>query len=566
MCLNNSLLQCTQRRIWVPENASKRVIISPWRKVLRFGKRGKLSPRFIGSYPVTARVGPVAYQLELPPEFSRIHNVFHVSMLRHYESDPTHRKPEGAVTLDDSLSFEEKPVQVLAREVKELRNQRVPLVRVLWRNHTVEEAIWETEESMRAQYPYLFSADSPDLALLNPITQTNRERELETHSVQKRPREGVSDDDFLPKKNKGDGTSVSPSPLSTSSGTQNTTSAAAPGGLELPNPESLDHEAVELPDQEPLKKPSVQLQPDASNTFPKTASAPQDMVEEVEGQREPESSPTAEKEVEVQSELEALSSVKEKGAEAPSETDRATETQRESEEQREPEERRHATTRGLTSLQASHWTIQANLEKMKESLREPTIPQARPDMLALNALYSMEQSVTSPLPREENHSHLPLQSKVVIDLTLSGTSSSSDDDFSVSPAQSNDMAGLSPGEFSRLYPAPRLPAPSPPSPPRLPSGRIDWDSMTLHDFALYQRMCRAKLGRSLPIVEAEPSRESRTASPNLLKSANDGSSLRAAAPRPGTWEDYDIWETADSTACPSSKRRSRWKGPPPPSC
>ncbi|VFQ85580.1 unnamed protein product [Cuscuta campestris] len=158
------------------------------------------------------------------------------------------------------------------------------------------------------------------------------------------------------------------------------------------------------------------------------------------------------------------------------------------------------------------------------------------------------------------------RSKVVISLTPSGTSSSSDDDFSASPAQSNDMAGLSPGEFSRLYPKTCLPAPSPPSPPRLPSGRIDWDSMTLQNFALYQRMRRARLGRSLPIVEAEPSCESRTASPNLLKSPKDGSSLRAAAPRPGTWEDYDIWEATDSTACPSSKRRSPWKGPPPPSC
>ncbi|VFQ79466.1 unnamed protein product [Cuscuta campestris] len=157
-------------------------------------------------------------------------------------------------------------------------------------------------------------------------------------------------------------------------------------------------------------------------------------------------------------------------------------------------------------------------------------------------------------------------SKVFIDLTLSRTSSSSDDDFPASPAQFNDMAGLSPGEFSRLYPAPRLPAPSPPSPPRLPSGRIDWDSMTLQDFALYQRMRRAKLGHSFLIVEVEPSRESRTAPPNLLKPPNDGSSLGAPAPRLGTWEDYDIEEAADSTACPSSKRRSPWKGPPHPSC
>ncbi|VFQ73765.1 unnamed protein product [Cuscuta campestris] len=76
--------------------------------------------------------------------------------------DPTHRLPEGAVTLDENLTYEEKPVQILAREVKELRNKRVPLVKVLWRNHAVEEATWETEESMRVQYPHLFCDDGSD--------------------------------------------------------------------------------------------------------------------------------------------------------------------------------------------------------------------------------------------------------------------------------------------------------------------------------------------------------------------------------------------------------------------
>ncbi|VFQ64092.1 unnamed protein product [Cuscuta campestris] len=94
----------------------------------------------------------------LPPprevEFSidlKIHDVFHVSMLRRYRSDPSHVLPEGAVTLDESLTYEEEPVQILAREVKELRNKTVPLVKVLWQNHAVEEATWESEESMRAQ-------------------------------------------------------------------------------------------------------------------------------------------------------------------------------------------------------------------------------------------------------------------------------------------------------------------------------------------------------------------------------------------------------------------------------
>ncbi|VFQ65967.1 unnamed protein product [Cuscuta campestris] len=160
---------------------------------------------------------------------------------------------------------------------------------------------------------------------------------------QKRPREGVTDDDFLPKKRRGDGTSVSPSPLSTSSGTQNTTSAAAPGGLELPNPESLDNEADELPDQAPLKISAVQPQPDANNSLPQTASAPQELEEKVEGQEEPESSPATEKEIGIQKVPDAPSTAEkeaaeQKDAEVPPEMRRETETQQNQEEQQEPEE------------------------------------------------------------------------------------------------------------------------------------------------------------------------------------------------------------------------------------
>ena len=64
--------------------------VSPWKKVMRFGKNGKLSPRFIGPYEVIEKVGPVAYILALPPELEKIHNVFHVSMLRRYWSDSSH--------------------------------------------------------------------------------------------------------------------------------------------------------------------------------------------------------------------------------------------------------------------------------------------------------------------------------------------------------------------------------------------------------------------------------------------------------------------------------------------
>ncbi|KAA3487716.1 pol protein [Gossypium australe] len=130
--------------------------VSPWEKVLRFGRKGKLSPKFIGPYRVLKRVRPVAYQLELPSELSQIHDVFHVSMLRRYRSNPSHIVPVEEIEVRPNLSFEKKPVQIMDRDVKVFRRKSVPLVKVLWRNHGSEEAMWEPEEEIRQQYPDLF--------------------------------------------------------------------------------------------------------------------------------------------------------------------------------------------------------------------------------------------------------------------------------------------------------------------------------------------------------------------------------------------------------------------------
>ncbi|KAA3459053.1 DNA/RNA polymerases superfamily protein [Gossypium australe] len=130
--------------------------VSPWKKVLRFGWKGKLSPRYIGPYMVLRRIGLVAYQLELPAELSQIHDVFHVSMLRRYRSDPSHVVPVEEIEVSPDLSFEEEPVRILDRDVKVLRRKSVPLVKVLWQNHGTEEATWEPEDVMRQQYPQLF--------------------------------------------------------------------------------------------------------------------------------------------------------------------------------------------------------------------------------------------------------------------------------------------------------------------------------------------------------------------------------------------------------------------------
>ncbi|XP_060170670.1 uncharacterized protein LOC132601606 [Lycium barbarum] len=131
-------------------------IVSPWKKLMRFGQNEKLSPRFIGPYEVLERVGPVAYKLALPPELEKIHNVFHVSMLRRYRSDPSHVLLVESIEVSPDLTYEEEPIQILAHKIKELRNKKIPLVKVLWRNHSGKEATREREEDMRIQYPHLF--------------------------------------------------------------------------------------------------------------------------------------------------------------------------------------------------------------------------------------------------------------------------------------------------------------------------------------------------------------------------------------------------------------------------
>ena len=131
--------------------------ISPWKGVLRFGKRGKLSPRYNGPYRIVERIGEVAYRFELPYDLDRIHDVFHVSMLCKYIPDPSHVLTEQPMEIQENLTYEEEPVQILDRREQVLRNKTIPLVKILWRSHTVEEATWEPEAQMRSHYPQLFS-------------------------------------------------------------------------------------------------------------------------------------------------------------------------------------------------------------------------------------------------------------------------------------------------------------------------------------------------------------------------------------------------------------------------
>ena len=132
--------------------------IQPRRGVVRFGKKGKLSPRFIGPFEILDKIGEVAYRLALPPQLAGVHNVFHVSMLRKYEPHPSHIINWEEINLDEDVTFEEKPVKILDRREKKLRGKTIPLVRVLWRHRGTEESTWEREDMIRVNYPQLFES------------------------------------------------------------------------------------------------------------------------------------------------------------------------------------------------------------------------------------------------------------------------------------------------------------------------------------------------------------------------------------------------------------------------
>ena len=130
--------------------------VGPKRGVVRFGKCGNLSLRFIGPFEILERVGTVAYRLALPPSMLGVHEVFHVSMLRKYTPDPAHVVDWGQIEIDTDETFEEGPVCIVDNRDLVLRRKTVRLVRVLWRHYGVEEYTWECEDTMWATYPFLF--------------------------------------------------------------------------------------------------------------------------------------------------------------------------------------------------------------------------------------------------------------------------------------------------------------------------------------------------------------------------------------------------------------------------
>ncbi|WMV51122.1 hypothetical protein MTR67_044507 [Solanum verrucosum] len=118
--------------------------------VMRFGKKGKLSPKYVGPYRILKRIGKVAYELELSADLAAVHPVFHISLLKKCVGDPASIVPLESVAVKDSLSYEDVPVEILDRQVRRLRNKEVASVKVLWRSQTVEGATWEAEAAMKS--------------------------------------------------------------------------------------------------------------------------------------------------------------------------------------------------------------------------------------------------------------------------------------------------------------------------------------------------------------------------------------------------------------------------------
>ena len=124
--------------------------------VMRFGKKGKLSPCYIGPYKIIQKFSQVAYELELPHELSSVYLVFHVSMLQKCIRDPSYITPTEEVQVTGDLTYEKVPIVILDRQVRKLRNKKVTSVKVLWINQQVKEVTWEAEEAMLMKYPHLF--------------------------------------------------------------------------------------------------------------------------------------------------------------------------------------------------------------------------------------------------------------------------------------------------------------------------------------------------------------------------------------------------------------------------
>ncbi|GKD35713.1 putative reverse transcriptase domain-containing protein, partial [Tanacetum coccineum] len=133
--------------------------VSPWKGVVRFGKKGKLAPRFVGPFQILERISSVAYRLSLPEELSGVHDTFHVSNLMKCLADANLHASLDEIKVDKTLRFVEETLESMDREVKTLKRSKIPIVKVRWNSKRGSKFTWEREDQMKAKYPQLFKND-----------------------------------------------------------------------------------------------------------------------------------------------------------------------------------------------------------------------------------------------------------------------------------------------------------------------------------------------------------------------------------------------------------------------
>ena len=132
--------------------------VSPWKGIIKFRKRGKLGSRYIGPFRITARVGKVAYRLDLPKELSQIYNTFHVSQLRKCVTDENAIISLDDIQIEETLNYIERSIAILSKKTKVLQNKEVKIIKVQWKHRRGSEWTWEPDNEMLEHYPDLFAS------------------------------------------------------------------------------------------------------------------------------------------------------------------------------------------------------------------------------------------------------------------------------------------------------------------------------------------------------------------------------------------------------------------------
>nr|GEY74110.1 putative ribonuclease H-like domain-containing protein [Tanacetum cinerariifolium] len=131
--------------------------VSPWKEVVRFGKKVKLAPRYVEPFEIVECVGLVAYRLKLTQELSCVHDTFHVSNLKKCLAEPDVQVPLDEIEIDENLHFVEYPIEIVKRDVKKLKRRRIPLVKVHWNSRQGAEYTWERKDQFWKKYLHLFT-------------------------------------------------------------------------------------------------------------------------------------------------------------------------------------------------------------------------------------------------------------------------------------------------------------------------------------------------------------------------------------------------------------------------